>query len=115
VRLEVECVVGRQRYAARTVDISRAGVRLELTDARLRAPRNPRRWVEAAADLERRFGNGFGVEFAHGVVRVQAAMVRAEVPRAVGEPYRVGCRFHDPLGAQDCRLLGLTGEGDRRA
>jgi hypothetical protein len=112
LRVDVECIVGRHRYAARTLDLSKNGALLELTDPRLRPPADPQRRVEVAADLARRLGNGFGVAFAHGIVWTQAAVVRANLPRVAGEPYRVGCRFHEPLAAQDARLLGLTGEGD---
>jgi hypothetical protein len=85
---------------------------LELTDPRLHPPEDPADFTPTAAALARRFGNGFLVEFSHGVVRVQASLVRAELPRRVGELFRVGCQFHVPLEMQDCRLLGLTGEGD---
>jgi hypothetical protein len=104
--------VGRERYAARTVDLSRHGVGIDLTDPRLRPPADAARRLKAAADLGRRLGCSFGVAFAHGVVWIQAALVRVELPRRAGDPFRVGCRFHAPLGAQDVRLLGLTGEGD---
>jgi hypothetical protein len=102
------------RAVGQTVDVSRGGMLLEMTDDEFRAPKDPSRLVRFASRLARTFPAGMEVTFGEGAVRGHAKIVRLVASLTGKTPILLGCRFEPPLGALDCMTLGLEEAGDER-
>jgi hypothetical protein len=98
-------------YIARTHDISRRGLLLEITDPDFLPDGKPDLFPFAARVAEE-FPAGMDVSFGDGVVQVRVRVVRIQVKP--GTPLRMflGCEFQPLLSYSDCNLLEVSTGGD---
>jgi hypothetical protein len=98
-------------YLARTHDISRRGLLLEITDPDFLPEGKPDLFPFAARVAEE-FPAGMDVSFGDGAVNVRARVVRIQVKP--GTPMRMflGCEFQPLLSYSDCNLLEVSTGGD---
>ena len=95
-------------FLARTVDLSRTGILLKLQDRGFATP-------EQEGDLKLysdlvlgHFGPRMLISFGSDALRRRASVVRVAWRNHRGKnTILVGCRFHRPLTAQTCVLLGV--------
>lgn len=95
-------------FLARTVDLSRTGILLKLEDRGFATP-------EQESDLKLysdlvlgHFGPRMLISFGSDALRRRASVVRVAWRNHRGKKtILVGCRFHRPLTAQTCVLLGV--------
>ena len=112
----VECVgpAGRS-YAGRTIDISRGGMLLEITDQEFQQTGDSQDLIPFAARVAMQFPQGMDVTFGDGALRVHAKVVR--IASRPGKPpiMLLGCQFEPELSDLDCRLLGVDAGLDETA
>src|SRR5688500_1390748 len=106
--LTIECRGTLGLFEARTVDLSRGGMLIEVTDPAVVSPSANGGVLPFAERLLARFPEDMEVVFGHGALSVRATVVRLET-RAVGRApgLLLGCRFLKPLTEADCAALGL--------
>ena len=94
-------------FAGRTVDISRGGMLLDITDPEFQPLEESSDLIPFAARVATQFPDGMDVNFGDGAVQVHADVVRlvSKPGKTVGT--LLGCKFHPPLTEFDCRLLGV--------
>ena len=93
---------GPDWYAAQTVDLSRGGILVAVTDVGFRT----REDQDGVSLVEERFPRGLEVAFVDtGVVRA-AKVVRATLQR--GAHLALGCEFAEPLTKADALALGIV-------
>ena len=97
-------------YLARTHDISRRGLLLEITDPEFLQGKPD--LFPFAARVAEEFPAGMDVSFGDGAVQVRARVVRIQVKP--GTPVRMflGCEFQPLLAYSDCNLLEVSTGGD---
>lgn len=121
--LSIECRgAGGLRLEARTQDMSRGGMLVELTDptviggprstATARAPNVRERLSARGEDVLSLFPDGLDVAFGEGAVLAHARIVRFISDPSRPEAVLLGCRFAPALSPVDCTLLGVDFEGD---
>ena len=100
-----------QAYAGKTVDVSRGGMLLELTDVAFRSVSAHADLVSFASRIATTFPTGMDVSFGEGAVRAKAHVVRV-LAGGAASTLLLGCRFEPPLEIVDCRLLGVEAGGN---
>jgi hypothetical protein len=111
--LLVECAgPGGVIATGRTVDVSKGGMLLEMTEGEFQAPTDPSLLVAFASRLATSFPDGMAASFGEGAVRARATIVRLVTSPTGTTPILLGCRFDPPLEPVDCALLGLDTDGD---
>jgi hypothetical protein len=114
--LVVECSgPGGVVAMGRTVDVSKGGMLLEMTEGEFQAPIDPSLLVAFASRLATSFPDGMSASFGEGAVRGHATIVRLVTSPTGTTPILLGCRFDPPLEPVDCALLGLDTDGDETA
>jgi hypothetical protein len=107
------------KFQARTIDISRGGMLVELTDPAFAASGaegaagdgGGAGFVALAMHVSSEFADGIKVHFGALRVRSRAQVVRL-VTRIQDMAFLLGCRFTSDLTPTECRLLGLDTELD---
>ena len=105
---------GGVTYAGRTVDVSRGGMLVEVSDPDFLPFGERADLLRFAARVAAVFPQGTDVFFGDGAVQVHATVVRL-VTRPGDCDLLLGCRFQPELSDFDCRLLGVEAVGDERA
>jgi len=100
-----------QVFAGKTVDVSRGGMLLELTDPAFRSVSAHSDLVGFASRIATTFPTGMDVSFGEGAVRARAHVVRV-LAGGAASTLLLGCRFEPPLEILDCRLLGVEAGGN---
>lgn len=94
--------VGEADFAGETVDLSRGGALLAVTDPAFSAPDR-----DGMSLVEEHFPNGVEILFpVHGIAR-QAKIVRATLQR--GAHLALGCAFEDVFAPKEALQLGIVG------
>ena len=99
-------------FTGRTVDISRGGVLIEITDPDFQPFSESSEILPFAARVAFNFPHGMDVNFGDGAVQKHANIVRliSKPGRATG--MLLGCKFNPVLSDFDCRLLGIDPGSD---
>jgi hypothetical protein len=98
-----------EKYRARTIDISRGGMLVELTDPAFTDANgldHGQRLAEIANLITSEFADGVKVQFGTVRVKPKAHVVRL-VTRISDMAFLLGCRFNPDLRESECWLLGL--------
>ncbi len=106
--LEIEVVGQSGGFAGQTVDLSRSGALVWITDERFVAPGHTANMVLYSERVAEEFGAGLRIQFPRAQVRRDGEVVR--VTRGAGKAaghILVACRFANPFGTDECRRLGL--------
>ncbi len=106
--VEVDVVGQSGGFAGQTVDLSRGGALLWITDERFVPPGQTTNMVLYSERVAEEFGAGLRLQLLKGQVRRDAEVVRVTRggAKAAGQ-ILVACRFANPLGSEDCQRLGL--------
>lgn len=99
------------RYTARTVDVSRGGMLVEVTDPTFMPALEGTDLLPFAARVASVFPHGMTVLFGDGAVSIHADVVRL-VTRTGVKTLLLGCHFTPELTDFDCRLIGVDPKGD---
>jgi hypothetical protein len=111
--LSIECRgPGGLRVEARTVDVSRGGTLIEITDPDVFSTDRSAPFAGRAQELEALFPSGIDVSFGEGAVLAFARIIRHVVDVERPEMVLLGCKFAPELSPVDCRLLGIDFESD---
>lgn len=121
--LSIECRgAGGLRLEAKTQDVSRGGMLVELTDpsviggprtsATAKAPNVSQRLTARGQDVLALFPDGLDVAFGEGAVLAHARIARFITDPNRPEAVLLGCRFVPALSPVDCTLLGVDFDGD---
>ena len=123
--LMIQCRgAGGLHLDARTLDVSRGGMLVELTDAAIVGAKptdGPRpadishRVSARGADVFALFPDGIDVSFGEGAVLAHAKIVRYVSDPDRPEAVLLGCRFAPALSPVDCTLLGVEFDTDEDA
>ena len=109
----VRCVgVAGCAFKGRTVDISRGGALVEITDPAFLPVEERGELIAFAARVGTMFPEGIGIYFADGSVQARGVVVRLEARQGRAPHVLMGCKFDAPLADLDCGLLGLDNSGD---
>ncbi len=109
--LSIECRgPGGLRVEARTVDVSRGGMLIEITDSDAFSTDRSAPFAGRAQEIEALFPAGIDVSFGEGAVLAFAHIIRHVVDVDRPELALLGCRFAPELSPVDCRLLGIEFE-----
>jgi hypothetical protein len=98
-------------FAALGINISRTGLLFRITDARFAADDERQHLMPYTARVWQNFHGGFHVFLEKGAINREADIVR--VSGYCGKKSSlvlVGCRFRQPLLAEDCDRLGIPGD-----
>jgi hypothetical protein len=99
------------RYKARTLDLSREGMFLQIVDPSFLPPQEARGIVAFAARARDAFPHGLTAFFEKQKVRVRADVVRvAQHPSKPDEIFGLGCRFALALSDTQCASLGISSD-----
>jgi hypothetical protein len=111
--LEISLVDGLGgSYAARTVNLSRTGALVEVTEPSFQKFSDYDDLVAFKERVEDRFGRGLRVIIGGGVVELRGRVVRVEKP-AVGDwRPRIGIDFVQPISDANCQSLGIEAVAD---
>ena len=109
--LSIECRgPGGLRVEARTVDVSRGGTLIEITDPEIFSTDRSAPFAGRAKEFETLFPDGIDVSFGEGAVLAFARIIRHVVDADRPELVLLGCQFAPELSPVDCRLLGIEFE-----
>jgi hypothetical protein len=106
--IELEVMVrGRAgRFPGSSIDISRSGILLQITD-RVYAPRSGD-LAAFAAKIEQHFKTGADIRFIEHGFAARAQVVRVTHGQdASVQPFLIACRFRRPLTEVQCVSLGI--------
>jgi hypothetical protein len=98
-----------EKYRARTIDLSRGGMLVELTDPAFletAAEDHGQRFAAIANLMSTQFADGMKVHFGSVRIRSKAQVVRL-VTRISDMAFLLGCRFVPDLTDSECWQLGL--------
>jgi hypothetical protein len=95
-------------YVGRTVDLSRGGMLLEITDEDFLPIGASSDLLPFAARVAMQFPRGLDANFGDGAVQVHANVVRLVAKAGGPGPVLLGCKFEPALSDFDCGLLGIT-------
>lgn len=111
--LSIECRgPGGLRVEARTIDVSRGGTLIEITDSDVFSTDRSAPFAGRAQEIEALFPAGIDVSFGEGAVLAFARITRHVVDADRPEQVLLGCKFDPELSPVDCRLLGVELEND---
>jgi len=115
--LEVDVVGQSGQFAGQTVDLSRSGALIWITDERFVPPGQTANMVLYSERVAEEFGAGLRLQFPRAQVRRDGEVVRVTRGGAKAAGHiLVACRFANPLGTEDCKRLGLdTGAAETTA
>ena len=100
-------------YSGRTVDVSRGGMLLEITDEDFLPIGASADLLPFAARVAMQFPRGLDANFGDGAVQVHANIVRLVAKAGGPGPVLLGCQFDPQLTDFDCGLLGIeTGDDE---
>jgi hypothetical protein len=109
IELELGGGVGDVRFQARTVDLSREGMFVEVVDPAFWRGQPSRGIVAFASRAREHFPEGLTAHFTRFGISVRADVVRvAQQPGKSEEEFGLGCRFATPLSDAQCATLGLA-------
>jgi hypothetical protein len=94
-------------YTGRTVDVSRGGMLLEITDEDFLPIGASADLLPFAARVAMQFPRGLDANFGDGAVQVHANVVRLVAKAGGPGPVLLGCKFDPALTDFDCGLLGI--------
>lgn len=94
-------------YAGRTIDVSRGGMLLEITDEEFLPIGASSDLLPFAARVAMQFPRGLDANFGDGAVQVHANVVRLVAKAGGPGPVLLGCKFDVALADFDCGLLGI--------
>src|SRR5206468_3318144 len=111
--VQVRCIGPAGRwFAGRTVDVSRGGLLVEITDQEFLPLGEAPDLIPFAARVAMQFPHGMDVNFGDGAVQVHADIVRLVSRQGRSPLMLLGCQFEPPLSDFDCRLLGIDPGSD---
>jgi hypothetical protein len=108
--LEVEIQGAGPRFKAKTVDVSREGMFVEVVDPAFLPPDKGRGLIAFATRTHEEFPHGLTAHFGAQGVTARADVVRVALQPGEREVCGLGCRFAAPLGDEQCVALGISAE-----
>jgi len=113
VELRVRLTNFKESFRAVTVDVSRTGMLFRLLSSRFYRGGDGDLLLALTRKVEMHFPRGLTVVFGGGVLRRRMRVVRTTLGGEGDGVPLVACRFHRPLTAPECLLLGIPpGEED---
>ena len=112
--LNIELQGQHGSFQGMAIDISRSGMLIRVMDDDFATADEMEHLMPYTARVWYHFEEGFSVDFCDTGV-----MMRGDVVRVTGYCGRgsslilIGCRFHEPLPAEDCEKLGIEYADDR--